>query len=202
MNIFVIAGPSGVGKTHLITELGKEGIYPLEVYTDRKRRPTEKDTTDRVYLSEEQFSHSLSDFLYWFEFQGNRYGYKRSDIEHNKKTKRSIVFNIPPTFLPDLLKKLPEAIVIYLKVNKSNFGLLYDRMVARDIGKNDNEVTKEKKIVKIKRRLEFALREMENTADLEELILKNPFSKVFVINDDIALYKEVIPHILKVNNTN
>ncbi len=86
----MITGSSGVGKTHLIHELTSLGIYSLEVYTDRSRRPSEKRTTDRVYLTKKEFISNADEFLYWFEFQGNRYGYKKADIERQKRLNSTI----------------------------------------------------------------------------------------------------------------
>ncbi|MBN1162928.1 hypothetical protein JXA34_04265 [Patescibacteria group bacterium] len=198
MKIFIVSGPSGVGKSHLINELSQKGLYPLEVYTDRKRRPFEGEITDRVYLTHKEFTDSLADFLYWFEFQGNRYGYKTSDIETNRKKSKSVVFNIPLTFLQDVLDKLPEAVVIHLDVDTDNFNMLYARMVARDLSGDETEDDKNQKLSKIKKRLDFAKKEIEEISDLGFITKHDPLSKVFVVKDNSTLYDEVIPYILDV----
>jgi len=197
VNIFVITGPSGSGKSHLIHEIITLGIYPLEVYTDREKRPSESKISDRVHLSLEEFSYSLEEFLYWFEFQGNRYGYKKKDIKKQKKLGNSVCFNIPPVFLSEILSRLPEAIVIYLNVREKHFPMLYTRMLKRDLYRNIDK-HKEKVIKsKIERRLEHARNELGLLETLKKLISNNPSSRVFDIYDDKILYKEVLPHIKK-----
>ncbi len=192
MKIFVITGPSGVGKTHLVNELAKRGIHPLNVYTDRSKRPSEEEITDRVYLSKEEFDIELDGFLYWFEFQGNRYGYKADEIEEQKRIGKSICFNITPTHLRFLIEKLPEAVVIYLHTPKEDFHLLFRRMVERDISQGDSDEVREAKIRSIESRLNFALDEMEKEGDIGP----NPKSRRFLIQGDRVLYDEVIPYVL------
>lgn len=196
MKIFIITGPSGVGKTHLVNELSKHGVYPLKVYTDRERRLSESVTTDRIYLSKEEFDKGLSDFLYWFEFQGNRYGYRSSDIEEQKRAGRSICFNITPTHLRFLLEKLPEAIVIYLHTPKEDFDLLFKRMVERDISEDDSDDVREAKVRSIESRLNFALGELDKAACIEDIINKNPQSKRFLVRNDNILNEEIVPYVL------
>src|SRR3989339_175374 len=196
MHIFVITGPAGVGKSHLINELSKNGLYPLEVYTDRTRRPSEERVTDRVYISVDEFNKSLNDFLYWFEFQGNRYGYKKDDIEKQRKLGRSICFNITPTHLKFLLERLPEAVTIYLNTPVEDFDLLFRRMVERDISPGDFEKDREKKVKKIESRLKSALSEAIDYGEIEKVFSLNPMSRSFVVKDDRTLYEEVLPYIL------
>ncbi|MFC1649169.1 hypothetical protein ACFL2C_00460 [Patescibacteria group bacterium] len=197
MNTFVITGPSGSGKSHLVYELEPLGVYPLEVYTDRTRRPTEAENTDRVYLSKRQFSLDLEDFLYWFEFQGNRYGYKHSDITKQRKLGNPICFNIPPSHIPNILEKLPEATAIYLKVEEKHFPMLERRMLQRDVSSHDDDVRRSAKLAKIKKRLEYALEEMQDLDTHRDAMSCNTSSRIFDISGDEVLYTEVIPHIKK-----
>ncbi|MDO8488314.1 MAG: hypothetical protein Q7S31_03290 [bacterium] len=196
MEIIVISGPSGIGKSHLIAELSRQGVYPLKVYTDRDRRPTESAFSDRVHLSKSAFDNSLQDFLYWFEFQNNRYGYKKSDIDKHRQQNTHIAFNIPASYLPQLLEKIPEAMVIYLNVD-GNFNLIKERMIKRDISPDETEEQKQLKLISIQKRLDFAQKELEKLAQIFSTCFGHPKSKIFTIHNDDTLYKEVIPYILK-----
>lgn len=173
-------------------------MYPLEVYTDRLRRPTEDQETDRAYLTEAEFDSGLGEYIYWFEFQGSRYGYKKADIEKQKLAGQSVCFNIPPSFLPEILDRLPEAIVVYLHTEEKDFKLLFDRMAARDLSDLDSESVKTAKINKIKQRLDFAKRELERFEALKKAVFRNPLSRIFEISDDEALYRQVIPYLKKI----
>lgn len=198
MKVIIVTGPSGVGKSRLIRELASFGVYPLEVYTDRLRRPTEDLETDRVYLTKAEFDSSLDEYIYWFEFQGSRYGYKKADIEKQKLAGKSVCFNIPPRFLPKMLDRLPEAMVAYLHAEEKDFKLLFNRMVARDLSDLDSESVKATKINKIKQRLDFAKRELNQFEALKKAVFRNPLSRVFEISDDKALYHQVIPYLKKI----
>ncbi len=198
MNIFAIVGPSGVGKSLLVSELVKEDFYSIPVFTDRAKRPGEKKVVDREYLTVEEFDKFLEKFIYWFEFQGHRYGYKKSDIEKCKRKNLNACLNITPTHLPYLINKLPELITIYLRVLPDNYDLLFKRMVKRDISSEDSESAKEDKIDKIKSRLNHALSEEENFGSLELFLTQNRFSRVFNIAGDGELFDDVLPYILSV----
>ncbi len=198
MKIFVITGSSGVGKSHLVHELTKQGIYPLEVYTDRVRRPTEVRDADRVFLSPSEFSQISKEFLYWFEFQGNRYGYKRSDIQRLENQGASLCFNIPPIYLPGLLKEMPRAVAIFLTVETENFGMLSERMVKRDISPQDSPQVKIAKMNKIRNRIDLARNEVGEYRDIQQALSANPLSRTFVIRNDQTLYDEVLPYISKI----
>lgn len=195
MEIVVVTGPSGSGKTHLIHELTELGVYPLEVYTDRPRRRQEKIKTDRVYLTKKEFNSQKKEFLYWFAFQGNRYGYKKGDIAKQKRADKNICFNIVPKQLTGLLMKLPSATVIYLNVRERDFSFLQKRMEKRDIFPTDTEKSAAKKLGQIESRLVYAREELRRLSKIKKAILINPKSKIFKISDDEGLYKQVLPYI-------
>lgn len=196
MNTFIIAGPSGIGKSHLMNELVQKDFHILKAYTDRARRPTETEVKDRAYLSKQEFDAALSEFIYWFEFQGNRYGYKNSEIQEFSKKGKQILFNLPSSEILATLQKLSQAIVILLQIDKNNFELLRERMILRDIHKEDSTEEKQIKLAKIDARLDFALKEMEAFEELASVLEKNPQNKIFTIKNDKTLYDEVIPYIL------
>ncbi len=198
MKIFVITGPSGVGKSHLVHELTKQGIYPLEVYTDRVRRPTEGRDADRVFLSPSEFSQTSEEFLYWFEFQNNHYGYKRSDVQRLKNQGSSLCFNIPPIYLPGLLKKIPRAVTIFLTVETENFSMLFERMVRRDISPQDDPLVKIAKMNIIKDRIDFARNGVGDYHMVQQALSANPLSRTFVIRNDKTIYDEALPYISKI----
>ena len=195
MEVFAITGPSGSGKTHLIHEITSSGVYPLEVYTDRAQRPSEKASPDRVYLTNREFNSSLKEFLYWFEFQENRYGYKRKDIKRQQKLGKAISFNVVPSFLSNIVNKLPEVIVIYLFVDEEHFPMLFDRMLNRDLSGDENKHQKKFKVKKIEERLKYARRELKELKNIREVASQNPKSRIFNISGDDNIYKEVIPYI-------
>src|SRR5690349_23042068 len=88
--VFVITGPSGVGKGTLIRTL-RERVPGLELSvsaTTREPRPGEEDGVDYHFLSASDFEGRLAagKFLEHAEYAGNRYGTLSSEIERARQT--------------------------------------------------------------------------------------------------------------------
>ena len=82
--VFVITGPSGVGKGTLITRL-LERVPDLELSvsaTTREPREGEVDGRDYHFLTPEEFDRRIEaeDFLEFATYSGNRYGTLRSEV--------------------------------------------------------------------------------------------------------------------------
>jgi guanylate kinase len=96
--VFVITGPSGVGKGTLIKRL-LERCPSLELSisaTTRQPRPGEVDGVDYHFLSVEEFERrrAAEDFLEFANFSGNRYGTLRSEVEQRLEAGHSVVLEI------------------------------------------------------------------------------------------------------------
>lgn len=71
-NIYLIVGPSGVGKTTLVEKLAKEnGLKPVESYTTRE--PRYEGETSHIFVSDQEFD-SLGEMVAYTEYNGHRYG--------------------------------------------------------------------------------------------------------------------------------
>src|SRR5690242_20940863 len=89
--VFVITGPSGVGKGTLIERL-LEAIPELELSvsaTTRQPRAGEVDGRDYHFLTPEEFDRRAvaGDFLEHATYSGNRYGTLRPEVEDRKSTR-------------------------------------------------------------------------------------------------------------------
>ncbi len=96
--VFVITGPSGVGKGTLIRELLKE-VPDLELSvsaTTRSPRQGETDGRDYHFLTPEEFERRKEegDFLEFATYSGNRYGTLRSEVERRLAAGHSVVLEI------------------------------------------------------------------------------------------------------------
>lgn len=96
--VFVITGPSGVGKGTLIKELLRE-VPDLELSvsaTTRAPRAGEINGRDYHFLTPEQFEQRKeeNDFLEFATYSGNRYGTLRSEVERRLEAGHSVVLEI------------------------------------------------------------------------------------------------------------
>jgi len=84
-NLYVVAAPSGAGKTTLVRLLlqRKPDIRLSISYTTRAARPGEENGHSYNFVSVEEFvaMRERGDFLEWAEVHGNFYGTSRSWIE-------------------------------------------------------------------------------------------------------------------------
>jgi guanylate kinase len=96
--VFVITGPSGVGKGTLIEKL-LERLPELELSvsaTTREPRSGEQDGRDYHFLTPEEFRRRLEagDFLEHASFSGNYYGTLRSEVDRRVAECHSVVLEI------------------------------------------------------------------------------------------------------------
>jgi guanylate kinase len=96
--VFVITGPSGVGKGTLIKRL-LERVPELALSvsaTTRSPREGEEDGVDYHFLTEEQFQErrDAGDFLEFASYSGNHYGTLNSELDRCLEKGRSVVLEI------------------------------------------------------------------------------------------------------------
>ena len=96
--VFVITGPSGVGKGTLISKL-LERVPGLELSisaTTREPREGEVDGRDYHFLTAEEFDRRIEreDFLEFATYSGNRYGTLRSEVRKRLDAGHSVVLEI------------------------------------------------------------------------------------------------------------
>jgi guanylate kinase len=116
--VFVITGPSGVGKGTLIEKL-LERIPELELSvsaTTREPRPGEEDGRDYHFLSDEEFERRIEggDFLEHAPYSGHRYGTLREAVEGKLAEGRSVVLEIEVQGARQVRAAMPEAVLIFI----------------------------------------------------------------------------------------
>jgi guanylate kinase len=137
--VFVITGPSGVGKGTLIRLL-RERIPELALAvsaTTRAPRPGETDGVDYHFLSDEEFARRVraGEFVEWAEYSGRRYGTLRSELQRHVDAGRPVVLEIEVQGARQVREAMPEAVQIFIEPPDSE--ALKDRLVGR--GTDDPE---------------------------------------------------------------
>jgi guanylate kinase len=116
--VFVITGPSGVGKGTLIRGL-LERVPELDLSvsaTTREPRPGEEDGVDYRFLSREQFDQHIADgdFLEYATYSGNRYGTLRSQVERQLGEGRPVVLEIELQGARQVRTAMPDAVAVFI----------------------------------------------------------------------------------------
>jgi guanylate kinase len=138
--VFVITGPSGVGKGTLIERL-RERIPELELSisaTTREPRPGEEDGRDYHFLSPEEFRRRLEagDFLEHASYSGNYYGTLRSEVEQRVRSCHSVVLEIEVQGARQVRDALPDdAVLIFIA--PPDEGVLRERLESRATDSQD-----------------------------------------------------------------
>jgi len=97
--LYVIAAPSGAGKTTIVKELLKDNsdlVFSVSA-TTRPRRKGEADGVDYFYLSKEEFKNKIdSGELVEYEllFNGDYYGTLKTFVEDNVAKGNDLIFDI------------------------------------------------------------------------------------------------------------
>jgi guanylate kinase len=116
--VFVITGPSGVGKGTLIAKLLRR-VPDLELSisaTTRAPREGEVDGRDYHFLSPEEFDRRVEaeDFLEFATYSGNRYGTLRSEVERRLSAGRSVVLEIEVQGARQVRAAMRESVQVFI----------------------------------------------------------------------------------------
>jgi guanylate kinase len=116
--VFVITGPSGVGKGTLIRSL-RESLPDLELAvsaTTRGPRPGEENGVDYHFLTDDEFERKVAedDFVEHARYSGRRYGTLREELERRTAEGRPVVLEIEVQGARQVRESMPEAVQIFI----------------------------------------------------------------------------------------
>jgi guanylate kinase len=116
--VFVITGPSGVGKGTLIGELLRR-VPDLELSisaTTRPPREGEAGGRDYHFLSPEEFDRRIEaeDFLEFATYSGNLYGTLRSEVERRLAAGHSVVLEIEVQGARQVRAAMRESVQVFI----------------------------------------------------------------------------------------
>jgi guanylate kinase len=117
-NLFVVAAPSGAGKSSLVKALLELDSH-LDVsisHTTRDPRGQELDGREYLFIGESQFRAMVDggEFVEWAEVHGNLYGTSRGAIERRITEGHDVVLEIDWQGALQIKKLYPNAILIFV----------------------------------------------------------------------------------------
>jgi guanylate kinase len=116
--VFVITGPSGVGKGTLIRTL-RERMPELELSvsaTTRPPRPGEQDGVDYHFLTDADFERRVEagEFVEHATYSGRRYGTLRAELERRLRAGHPVVLEIEVQGARQVRRTMPEALQVFI----------------------------------------------------------------------------------------
>lgn len=177
--VFVITGPSGVGKGTLISRL-LERVPDLELSVSATTRPPrggEVDGRDYHFLSAAEFGRRAmaEEFLEHATYSGHCYGTLRSEVARRLDAGRSVVLEIEVQGARQVRDAMPESVQVFIAPPDPS--VLRERLLGRG---TDSEKA-------IDQRLEVAE---------QELAAKGEFDHC-VVNDDLERAADALERIVR-----
>ena len=117
-NLFVVAAPSGAGKSSLVKALMEldAGVQPSVSHTTRAPRGQEFHSREYFFIDDAQFDDMVANnaFLEWAYVHGNRYGTSKSTIEERISQGLDVVLEIDFQGAVQIKRLFANAVLIFI----------------------------------------------------------------------------------------
>ena len=166
--LFVIAAPSGAGKTSLVRALMERepGLRFSISYTTRPRRPTEQHGRDYFFVPKDEFARMVAqgEFLEHAQVFDNCYGTARRPVEAALAAGQDLILEIDWQGAAQVRAALPECVSIFIL--PPSRAELERRLRGRG---TDSEAV-------IQRRLRDAAADMTHWSEFDHVVVNDDFT--------------------------
>jgi len=161
--LYVISGPSGVGKTSIIESTLKrvKNIVFSVSCTTRPKRPNETEGRDYFFVDVVKFRDMIDrdEFLEWAVVHNHYYGTPKKFVQEQIENGKSVLLDIDVQGAMTVMNKYKDA--VYIFIAPPSFDVLKQRLMNR--GTEDRE--------NLERRLEDAKKELSYIPNFEYIIV-------------------------------
>jgi guanylate kinase len=168
-NLFVVAAPSGAGKSSLVKALmqADAGVRPSVSHTTRAPRGQEATGREYHFVSHAEFDAmaAAGDFLEWAHVHGNRYGTSRRGIEQHIAAGSDVVLEIDWQGALQIRQRFANAVLIFIL--PPSWDALRERLTRR--GEDSGDA--------IDLRLRNARAELARASEFDYLIINKFFER-------------------------
>lgn len=154
--MFVVSGPSGVGKTvlcnYIVEKFKPKVVYSIST-TSRSPRGGEKDGQEYNFCTPSEFEAAIEKnaFAEWAYVHGNYYGTPRKFLTDNVEAGRHVILNIDVQGGMKIHQEYPKAVMIFIM--PPSFEELENRIRGRNM---DSEESLQKRLVNAKKEIGFS----------------------------------------------
>lgn len=117
-NLFVVAAPSGAGKSSLVKALRAfdARVYPSVSHTTRAPRGQEKHGREYFFVSDAEFDHMVATdaFIEWAHVHGRRYGTSKKGIEQRLAEGSDVLLEIDYQGALQVRRAFANAVLIFI----------------------------------------------------------------------------------------
>ena len=122
-NIYVISGPSAVGKDTIIENLQKldNNFHFVVTATTRKPRKNEKEGKNHFFYSEKTFKKLIqnNDLIEWAKVYKNYYRVPKSQIFEPLKNNKDVLLRVDVQGAKRIKELIPDVVLIFIKPEKT-----------------------------------------------------------------------------------
>ncbi len=168
-NLFVVAAPSGAGKSSLVRALMEvdKQVVPSVSHTTRRPRGQEVHGREYYFVSNETFDSMIAQnaFLEWANVHGNRYGTSKQAIEQRMQQGADVVLEIDFQGAIQVKRIFPNAVLVFIL--PPSWEELRSRLERRNEDSADT----------IELRLKNAVNEMSHAREFDFVIINELFER-------------------------
>ncbi len=163
-NLYILSGPSGVGKTTIMNQLLKEipKLEKIVAFTTRPMRPGEISGKSYHFISCEEFKTKIKseDFLEYIIFNGNYYGFglTKSQTLEKLNSGTDLVVDMDYHNVLTIKSMIPHCISIFIM--PSSISELQARLIRRS---DDPE--------SIAKRMRFAQKSIDHSGGYDKIVI-------------------------------
>lgn len=132
-HLFVVSGPSGVGKGSVISAAiaQRPRTWASVSTTTRQPRLGERDGHEYYFVTESAFRRDAAagGFLEWAEYAGNLYGTARDPVQRNLTAGRNVILEIELAGARQVRAAFPAAVLVLIR--PPSMAVLRERLAGR-----------------------------------------------------------------------